>query len=120
MNEQELEQRAREFFAAEYERDGKTGAAEHIRTQPLLPNKNRAVRAIAAALRQQPAPVVDEVQGVIDEIRKLEVPSDIVGGSESYGFQRGIDAAVSKIKRLTYAHAYRFVEVDETTPSEHK
>lgn len=54
------EQLALEFLAAEYERDGKAGSAEHIRTQPLLPNKARAVRAIAAALRQQPAPVVDE------------------------------------------------------------
>lgn len=53
----DLEQQARELFAVEYERGGKIGAAEHIRTQPLLPNKARAVRAIAAALRQQPAPV---------------------------------------------------------------
>ena len=52
-----VEQRALEFLAAEYERDGKAGSAEHIRTQPLLPNKARAVRAIAAALRHQPAPV---------------------------------------------------------------
>lgn len=51
-----LEQQARELLAAEYERDGKPGSAEHIRTQTLLPNKARAVRAIAAALRQQPAP----------------------------------------------------------------
>ena len=56
------EQRALEFLAAEYERDGKAGAADHIRTQPLLPNKARAVRAIAAALRQQPAPVVDDTR----------------------------------------------------------
>lgn len=54
MNTQDLEEkRAREFLAAEYERDGKAGAAEHIRTQPLQPNKARAIRAIAAALRQQ-------------------------------------------------------------------
>ena len=57
MNAQDLEQRARELLAAEYERDGKAGAADHIRTQPLLPNKARAVRAVAAALRQQAAPV---------------------------------------------------------------
>lgn len=58
MSAQDLEEkRAREFLAAEYERDGKTGSADHIRTQPLLPNKDRAVRAIVAALRQQPAPV---------------------------------------------------------------
>lgn len=57
MSAQDLEQRARELLAAEYERDGKAGSAEHIRTQPLLPNKARAVRAIVAALRQQPAPV---------------------------------------------------------------
>lgn len=57
MSAQDLEQRARELLAAEYERDGKAGAADHIRTQPLLPNKARAVRAIVAALRQQPAPV---------------------------------------------------------------
>lgn len=53
MNTQDLEQRALEFLAAEYERDGKAGSAHHIRTQPLQPNKARAVRAIAAALRQQ-------------------------------------------------------------------
>lgn len=58
MSAQDLEEkRAREFLAAEYERDGKTGSADHIRTQPLLPNKARAVRAIAAALRQQATPV---------------------------------------------------------------
>lgn len=57
MSAQDLEQRARELLAAEYERDGKAGAADHIRTQPLLPNKARAIRAIAAALCQQPAPV---------------------------------------------------------------
>lgn len=55
MNAQDLEQRARELLAAEYERDGKAGAAAHIRTQPLLPNKARAIRAIVAALRQQGA-----------------------------------------------------------------
>lgn len=60
MSGQDLEQRARELLAAEYERDGKTGSAEHIRTQPLLPNKARAVRAIVAALRQQPACVADD------------------------------------------------------------
>lgn len=54
MSAQDLEQQARELLAAEYERDGKVGSANHIRTQPLLPNKARAVRAIAAALRQQP------------------------------------------------------------------
>lgn len=58
MSAQDLEQQARELLAAEYERDGKAGSADHIRTQPLMPNKARAVRAIAAALRQQPAPVV--------------------------------------------------------------
>lgn len=57
MNVQDPERMARELLAAEYERDEKTGSAEHIRTQPLLPNKARAVRAIVAALRQQPAPV---------------------------------------------------------------
>ena len=62
MNAQDLEQRARKLLAAEYERDGKNGSADHIRTQPLLPNKARAVRAIAAALRQQPAPVVDDAR----------------------------------------------------------
>lgn len=55
MSAQDLEQRALEFLAAEYERDGKAGSAEHIRTQPLFPNKARAVRAIAAALRQRQA-----------------------------------------------------------------
>ena len=60
MNAHDLEQQARELLAAEYERDGKTGAADHIRTQPLLPNKARAVRAIAAALRQQS--VVDDAR----------------------------------------------------------
>lgn len=58
MSAQDLEQRARVLLAAEYERDGKAGSADHIRTQPLLPNKARAVRAIVAALRQQP--VVDD------------------------------------------------------------
>lgn len=62
------EQHAREFLAAEYEKDGKTGSAEHIRTQPLLPNKARAVRAIAAALRQQPAPALDDAMA--DQIIK--------------------------------------------------
>lgn len=57
MNAQDLNQRALEFLAVEYERDGKAGSAHHIRTQPLLPNKARAVRAVAAALRQQSAPV---------------------------------------------------------------
>lgn len=41
-----LEQQARELLAAEYGRDGKAGSAEHIRTQPLLPNKARAVRRL--------------------------------------------------------------------------
>lgn len=62
MSAHDLEQRALEFLAAEYERDGKAGSAHHIRTQPLLPNKARAVRAIAAALRQQSAPVVDDAR----------------------------------------------------------
>lgn len=60
MSAQDLEQQARELLAAEYERDGKAGSAEHIRTRPLLPNKARAVRAIVAALRQQP--VVDDAR----------------------------------------------------------
>lgn len=50
MNAQDLGQQARELLAVEHERDGKAGSAEHIRTQPLQPNKARAVRAIVAAL----------------------------------------------------------------------
>lgn len=70
MSAQDLEQQARELLAAEYERDGNMGSAEHIRTQPLLPNKARAVRAIAAALRQQPA------SAIIDNAGKVEVHPD--------------------------------------------
>lgn len=69
MSAQDLEQRARGFLAAEYERDGKAGSANHIRTQPLLPNKARALRAIVAALRQQPAPVVDDAMRDLIEQR---------------------------------------------------
>lgn len=66
MSGQDLGQRARELPAAEYERDGKTGSAEHIRTQPLLPNKARAIRAIVAALRQQYAPVdLEQFRGAV-------------------------------------------------------
>lgn len=60
MSAQDLEHLARELLAAEYERDGNAGSAAHIRTQPLLPNKARAVRAIVAALRQQS--VVDDAR----------------------------------------------------------
>jgi len=59
---QDLEQRARELLAAEYERDGKAGSADHIRTHPLLPNKARAIRAIVTALSHQPAHVVDDAR----------------------------------------------------------
>ena len=62
MSAQDLEQRARELLAAEYERDGKAGSADHIRTHPLLPNKARAIRAIVTALSHQPAHVVDDAR----------------------------------------------------------
>lgn len=76
MNARDLEKLALEFLAVEYERDGKTGSANHIRTQPLLPNKARAVRAIVAALRQQPAPVVDDARmaRVLEWVRALAKP----------------------------------------------
>ena len=49
----QLDQRAREFLARQYDLDGKHGSAEHIRTAAvLMPNKARAVRAIAEALGQ--------------------------------------------------------------------
>lgn len=74
MNAQDLEQQARELLAAEYERDGKAGSAEHILTRPLLPNKARAVRAIVAALRQQP--VVDDARmaRALEWVRALAKP----------------------------------------------
>lgn len=76
MSVQDLEQRARELLAAEYERDGKAGAAAHIRTQPLLPNKSRAVRAIAAALRQQPEISADDARmaRALEWVRALTKP----------------------------------------------
>ena len=80
MNTQDLEQQAREILAAEYERDGKAGSAKHIRTQPLLPNKARAVRAIVAALRQQTAAVVDE--------KLADTQRAIIEAAERRGYER--------------------------------
>lgn len=58
MNAQDLEQRALEFLAAEYERDGRPSDADFTRGGlPVCDADIRALRAIAAALRQQPAPV---------------------------------------------------------------
>lgn len=48
MSAQDLEQKARDLLAAEYERDGKAGAAEHIRTQPEVDDA-RMARALEAA-----------------------------------------------------------------------
>lgn len=75
----DIEHKARELLAAEYERDGKAGAADHIRTQPLLPNKARAVRAIAAALRQQPAPVdLEQFREAVECWRDAALPANSV------------------------------------------
>ena len=71
MSGQDLEQRARELLAAEYERDGNAGSAHHIRTQPLLPNKARAVRAIVAALRQQPVADDARMARALEWVREL-------------------------------------------------
>ena len=58
MNAQDLEQRALEFLAAEYERDGRPSDADFTRGGlPVCDADIRALRAIVAALRQQPAPV---------------------------------------------------------------
>lgn len=60
-----LEQRARELLAAEYERDGRPSDADFMRVGlPVCDADIRALRAIVAALRQQPAPVVDDGNGV--------------------------------------------------------
>lgn len=109
MSAQDLEQRARELLAAEYERDGKIGSADHIRTQPLLPNKARAVRAIIAALRQQPAPVVDgAMRELIEAAKRAQAMMAVPARIEPRHRQELCDAIS------------RCVEVDETTPPEHK
>lgn len=58
MNAQDLEERAIEFLAAEYD-DSDPDYAEFLRSysQPPFADDERAIRAIVAALRQQPAPV---------------------------------------------------------------
>ena len=56
------EARAREFVDAEYERDGFYDAHKHIRNGARLTDtEDRAVRAVVAALSQQP-----EARGVVD------------------------------------------------------
>ncbi|HEY1035048.1 MAG TPA: hypothetical protein VGE09_08705 [Pseudoxanthomonas sp.] len=58
MSAQDLEQRARELLAAEYEAASYSNSARRIREQKILTeDDDTALRAIAAALRQQPAPV---------------------------------------------------------------
>lgn len=58
MSAQDLEQRARDLLAAEYN-DSNPDYAEFLRShsQPPFADDERAIRAIVAALRQQPAPV---------------------------------------------------------------
>lgn len=60
MSAQDLEQRARELLAAEYEAAGESWAIWGILNSPheqLINSLRLALRAIVAALRQQPAPV---------------------------------------------------------------
>lgn len=57
MSAQDLEQRARELLAEEWKRDGHPAMAHALLNADLLSDKNPALRAIVAALRQQPAPV---------------------------------------------------------------
>lgn len=63
MNAQDLEQQARRLLAAGYERSNCKQVADWVISQPFDEMDVRhqiALDAIAAALRQQPAPVVDE------------------------------------------------------------
>lgn len=61
MSAQDLEQRARELLAAEYEAAGESWAIWAILKPPhekLTKSLQLAIRAIVAALRQQPAPTI--------------------------------------------------------------
>lgn len=81
MNAQDLEQRARELLAAEYEREGSYQAAGKLRDQSLPMmwwSDELALRAIAAALRQQP--VVDDARMA----RALEWVRDAAEGDAGY------------------------------------
>lgn len=47
-----------------------------------------------------PAPRLATIFPELEErIRRIEPPSDVVGGQEGYGFMRGIDAARAEIRR---------------------
>lgn len=109
------EQRALEFLAAEYERDGKTGSAEHIRTQPLLPNKARAVRAIVAAIRQQQAPTdLEQFREAVECWRDAALPANDVEAkrkAESKHLLSIIDSA-GKVEVLARGWFHRLPDGD--------
>lgn len=69
MSAQDLEQRARELLAAEYEAAGESWAIWGILNSPhehLINSLRLAIRAIVAALRHQPAPVdLEQFRAVI-------------------------------------------------------
>lgn len=73
MSAQDLEQRARELLAAEYERDGRPSDADFVNLGlPVCDADIRALRAIVAALRQQPAPVdLEQFREAVEQWKML-------------------------------------------------
>ena len=63
----DAEQRARELLAAEYRRAGFTGAVDDALAEDPSPHCRVTIRAIVAALTQQPVPVAEARGVVVDE-----------------------------------------------------
>ncbi len=74
MSAQDLEQRARELLVLELDRAGLSDDAEHIRAGRDGIDDSAALRAIVAALRQQPAPAIIDNAGEVASAEQALYP----------------------------------------------
>ena len=96
MSAQDLEQRARQLLAAEYPDD--PDYAEYLivgESIDLFDDDARALRAIVAAFRQQPAPVVDDA--MVERACGAYLSNGLGGGSVSHSAMR--DALTAALAR---------------------
>src|SRR5688500_1721888 len=96
----ELEQRARELFAAEYRADGFGNFADEVLTRPfelLNRDEKRALRAIAAALQAQQQRIAEAPQSTTKMADCAHVPDEVtkfctVPGAYRVGWNDHCDA----------------------------